>query len=55
MLEIWEKQAYWINKNCKTQVHVRVREENKLELELEEKNDAYWHNFVVEGASLKII
>ena len=41
------------NKNCKTQAHARVCEENKLEeLELE-KNDAYWINFVVEGASLK--
>ena len=28
------------NKNCKTQAHARVCEENKLE-ELE-KNDAYW-------------
>ena len=27
-------------------------EENKLE-ELEEKNDAYWNNFVVKGTSLK--
>ena len=33
------------NKNCKMQAHARVCEENKLEeeleLELEEKNDAY--------------
>ena len=33
------------------QAHVRVCKENKLE-ELE-KNDVYWNNFVVKGASLK--
>ena len=31
--------------------HARVCEENKLELE--EKNNAYWINFAVKGASLK--
>ena len=35
------------------QAHARVCEENKLELELEEKNDAYWINFAVEDASFK--
>ena len=41
--------------NCKMQVHARVCEENKLELEweLEEKNDTYWNNFVATGVSLK--
>ena len=36
------------NLNCKIQAHARVCEENKLE----EKNDAYWNNFAVKGASL---
>ena len=36
------------------QANARVCEENKLEeLQLEEKNDAYWNNFVVKGMSLK--
>ena len=34
------------------QAHERVCEENKLELELEGKNDAYENNFAVKGASL---
>ena len=38
------------NLNCKLQAYVRVCEEN---IELEEKNDAYWNHFVVIGASLK--
>ena len=41
------------NYNCKTQVHARVCEENKLkELKLE-KNDTFWINFAVKGPSLK--
>ena len=34
------------------QAHVRVWEENKLELE--EKNNAYWNNFAVNGARLQV-
>ena len=34
------------------QAHARVCEENKVE-ELEEKNDAYWNNFMVKGVNLK--
>ena len=42
------------NKNYKMQAHARVCEDNKLEeLKLEEKNDTYWNNFAVEGATLK--
>ena len=43
------------NIKYKTQAHARVCEENKLklQLQLEEKNDAYWNNFTVESASLK--
>ena len=37
------------------QAYARLCEENKLELEIEEENVAYWHNFVVEGLSLKVI
>ena len=37
------------NLNFKMQAHARVCKENKLE----EKNDAYWNNFVVKEASLK--
>ena len=33
---------------CKMQAYARVCEEN-----IEEKNDAYWNNFAVTGASLK--
>ena len=35
------------------QAHARVCKENKLELELEGKNDTNWNNFVVTGVSLK--
>ena len=38
------------NLNCKMHAHARVYEEN---IELEEKNDTYWNNFAVKGASLK--
>ena len=34
------------------QAHARVYKENKLE-ELEEKSNAYWNNFAVEGVGLK--
>ena len=39
------------NLNCKAQAHASVCEENKLELK--EKNDTYWNNFVVKDMSLK--
>ena len=38
------------NLKCKMQAHARVYKEN---IEFEEKNDAYWNNFVVKGTSLK--
>ena len=42
-----------VNLNCKMQAHARVCKDNKLELELEGKNDTNWNNFVVTGVSLK--
>ena len=41
------------NLNCKTQAHARVCKENKIVLQLEEKINAYWKNFVVTGVSIK--
>ena len=44
----YEEASIMDNLNCKIQAHARVCKENKLE----EKSDAYWNNFAVNGASL---